>query len=68
MYGKIAPILAELANQGSIGADSPAIQIMQQLIQIQGALLEEERKKEAEPGRKITKTDLSSKPLGGMAR
>jgi hypothetical protein len=55
VYGQFAPVLEELAKNGNIDPNSPAIQILMQIIQAQQAMLEDEMSKEANPGQTMSK-------------
>lgn len=53
IYNEIGSILQEGIQQGVLPQDAHAMKMIQQLIQIQQALLEEEQSKQATPGLKV---------------
>jgi hypothetical protein len=62
MYNEIVPILGELAQSGHIDPNSPALQLLTQLVQLTQALLDEEMSKEASPGQTMGKKMFGAKP------
>lgn len=67
IYQEIMNILSQGMEMGAIPQDAHAVQMLQQLIQIQAALLEEEQSKSAEAGRSISKSKAFSKRGGVLA-
>lgn len=53
IYSEISDIIQHGMQSGMIHPDNKAIQILQQLIQVQTALLQEEQSKQASPGMKV---------------
>jgi len=67
IYSEIGDILQHAASTGMVPQDAHAIQLLQQLIQIQSALLADEQEKEAKVGQKIPTKGFGVRQMNGVS-